>query len=148
MTANPALNGAWLRLLGLIALFALGACIPQDPDGTTEAVEGRTLRVGALVEPLDAVDANAVARIAAGFGAAPEILRDDPHALVAMVEDGRIHLLVGDLPDTTPFKRRIALSAPLGEVDVAGKREKRVVGLRKGENRFLVRINKALEELR
>lgn len=134
--------------LAVLAFSLLSACkVPDDPEGTTEKVMDNVLKVGALIEPLDRVDGGAVARIANAFQAETRIVTGDPHTLFAQLEDGEIHLVVGRIPANTPFTSAIALSDPLGSIMLGDHTEDRVLAVRKGENRFLISVNRAIEGL-
>ena len=134
------------RRFALRVMVVLAACrVPADPEGTTERVSGQTLRVGVLQDPLEPADAAAVTRVAAALDAETTLVTHDPHTLVAMLEEGRIELLAGRLPGDTPFSSQIAVSAPFATLTLGKERKDRVLGLRKGENRFLTRVNQALK---
>lgn len=51
-------------------------------------VTGNMLRVGTLVDPLDEIDSDAVARIAQTLQAELDTVQGDPHKLFAMLEEG------------------------------------------------------------
>lgn len=131
--------------MALLAMSMLAACkVPDDPEGTTKEVTDGVLRVGILTQQLDPVDAAAVALVAHALPAEPELVTGDPHTLFAQLEDGKIHLVAGGIPASTPFAADVALTAPVGSVTVRGETEDRVLALRKGENRFLVAVNRAV----
>jgi hypothetical protein len=133
------------RLAAASTLFLLLACnLPDDPDGTTETVTGGVLRIGALTDPLDPVDAEAVARVAKALQAEPEFMTADPHTLFVQLEDGTLHVVAGRIPVTTPFSGDVALSDPMGRVMLGDDTEDRVLAIRKGENRFLIAVNRAI----
>lgn len=134
--------------MAMLICAALAACkIPADPEGTTDAVTGDILRVGALIEPLDQLDAYAVARVADAVQAETELVTGDPHSLFAQLEDGEIHLVAGRIPASTPFADNVALTDPMGQVVLGGKTKERVLAVRKGENRFLITVNRAIRGL-
>lgn len=128
-----------------VAGLALGGCsLPKDPEGTSAAVEGAVLRVGLLQPELDDADRRAVEAVAQAFDAAPRLVRGAAHDLVARLESGDIHILLGGLPKNSPFSEKASFSRPFGEVMVGGERRERVLAVRKGENGFLTRIERAL----
>ncbi|WP_133176234.1 enoyl-CoA hydratase [Pelagivirga sediminicola] len=147
--ASVSMSSQFLRVLMAVLTFSLlSACkVPDDPEGTTEKVMDNVLRVGALIEPLDQADAAAVTRVANVFRATPEFVTGDPHTLFAQLEDGEIHLVVGRIPANTPFTSDIALSDPLGSIMLGDHTDDRVLAVRKGENRFLISVNRAIEGL-
>ena len=130
----------------LAAGLVLGACdLPRDPEGTTSAVEGGTLRVGVISsDGLPPEDRTAIERVAGALDAAVETERGGAHALVRRLAAGEVHLVAGDVPAGTPFLAHAAATAPFGTVMVAGEARDRVLLLRKGENRFLMRVDEAL----
>lgn len=133
------------RLILVLSVTLLPACkVPVDPEGTTDEVTGAVLVVGALGSPLDPVDADAIASIAASMHAEPKITIGDPHTLFAQLQDGQVHIVAGAIPANTPFADDVALSDPMGDVTLPDGSEDRVLAIRKGENRFLVTVNRAL----
>lgn len=130
-----------------LALLALGGCsLPKDPEGTSAKVQGKVLRVGLLQPEPDEADREAIKTIARAFDAEPQLVGGAAHDLVARLESGAIHVLVGGIPKDSPFSKKVGLSRPFGKVDVGGKTKKRVLAVRKGENGFLVRIERVLPE--
>lgn len=130
----------------LACLMAIQGCdLPRDPSGTSEAVRGTVLVVGTdgPVPLKDSSENAALNRLAAALGADIEFRQAGIHALAADLENGVIHVLAGELPKSTPFKKRFGLSSPVSEVVLDGKREKTVFAIRKGENGFLLQVNKA-----
>ncbi|MCB1313078.1 MAG: enoyl-CoA hydratase [Sedimentitalea sp.] len=136
---------ATAALLSVTMGLGLASCrIPADPDGTTEKVSGGSLAVGALMRPLDGADAEAVRRIAAALNAELRLVEGDPHSLFAMLERGEIDLVAGRLPADTPFAAEVGLSKAIGKLEGHEKKKDRVLALRRGENRFLGRVNAAV----
>lgn len=132
-------------LVAMLVMSLLIACkVPDDPEGTTEEVTGNILRVGTLIEPLGRADADAVARVANAVQAETELVTGDPHTLFAQLEDGKIHLIAGRIPASTPFAADVALTDPLGGIMLGNDTEDRVLAIRKGENRFLITVNRAI----
>lgn len=145
----PILSLAFSRIM-LVAMMVpmLSACkVPDDPEGTTRNVKEGTLKVGALVAPLDDVDTAAIARIADALQVESDIRTGDPHNLFALLEAGELHVVAGRIPSNTPFASQVGLTNPLGRIAVGSDTEDRVLAIRKGENLFLVTINRAIREL-
>lgn len=131
----------------LVALgFSAGCDLPRDPEGTSSATEDGTLRVGRLTAELSGEDQAAIDAIASSFNASVEAVPGPVHDLVARLEQGEIQILVGDLPAATPLSKKIGLSRAYGTVTIGGESHDRVLAIRKGENGFLTRIEKALPE--
>lgn len=133
----------------LVLSTAIAGCnLPKDPEGTSQAVEGGVLRVGALTPELGEEDRAAIEAAASAFDAEAEIVEGAAHDLVARLEKGELQIVIGDLPVNTPFSSKVGLSRAFGTVTVGGKNEDRVLAVMKGENGFLTRIEKALPEKR
>lgn len=147
---SPKVNTCWnVRVLvAALTLSLLSACkVPEDPEGTTEAVTGQHLRIGALTQALDPVEAQALSRLAQVLGAEQDVVTGDPHTLFSQLETGELHVIAGRIPANTPFAADVALTDPLGRVKIGADREDRVLAIRKGENRFLVTVNRAIREV-
>lgn len=135
------------KILMFFLLLSLMACkIPADPEKTTQKVQDATLKVGALTELQDP-DRRAVERIAQAFNADLQLLHDNPHHLFALLEDGDVQIVAGEIPEDTPFKASVALSDPVGSLTLKGETKKQVLAIRRGENAFLIRVNRALQEV-
>jgi hypothetical protein len=136
-------------LAGVSAAGILAGCdeLPRDPEDTTDEVSGSLLRVGwiAGAEPT-AAERAAVAALAARLGAVVETRQDTVHQLVPRLEEGALHLVMGALPEQTPFAARIGLSAPVGTVMLGGETQPTVIAIRSGENRFLLLVNEAIRK--
>jgi hypothetical protein len=136
-------------LLAVIAGAAatLAGCdeLPRDPEDTTEQVSGSVLRVGwiAGAEPTE-LERAAVDALAVRLAAAVETSQDTVHQLVPRLEEGSLHLVLGSLPEQTPFAARVGLSKPVGTVLLGGETQPTVVAIRSGENRFLLLVNDAI----
>ncbi|WP_281984900.1 enoyl-CoA hydratase [Thalassorhabdomicrobium marinisediminis] len=127
-------------------LVLLAACyVPADPEGTTEDVTGSTLRVGLLTPELTEREDKALTRLAEALKAGIELRTGDPHQLFDQLTHGALHILAGQIPADTPFADHAALSDPLGVVMTPDGAEDWVLLLRRGENRFLVTVNRAIK---
>ncbi|MBU2999733.1 enoyl-CoA hydratase [Roseovarius nubinhibens] len=141
----------WLWLIAALAMLA-GCYFPDDPKNTLATIERQgAVKVGVLAEPLPEADTKAIARFAESLGVRTDYVRGPSHALLAGLEEGNIHLLAGDIPEDTPMESHAALSNPYPpRVMLPGRSEsraeKRVLLLRKGENRLLLRLNRSLRE--
>ncbi len=149
--SNPSLRRrSRLPILGLAlaagAIGLSGCDLPKDPESTLRSVTGKTLKVGLLVDPahLHDEDGQAIARLGQALSADISLQRAAPDILVTKLETGDIHLLVGDLPKDTVLAKRLGLSNKIGTVAVDGEGHDRVVGVRRGENAFLLFVNRTL----
>lgn len=134
-------------LAGAVVLLLSGCWMPRDPEGTTERVRGGTLHLGVLGTVLSDAEERAVAAVADALDA--EVSRDtaDPHRLFAMLGAGEIDIVVGGVPEDTPFASRVGLTRSIGKVRVGDRLEDRVLAIRQGENRFLMTVNRTLAGL-
>lgn len=137
----------WLWIIAAVAMVT-GCYFPDDPKHTLATIERQgAVKVGILAEPLPEADAKVIARFAESLGVGTDYVRGPTHALLAGLEEGSLHLLAGDIPEDTPMASHAALSNPYPpRVKLPGRSEKRVLLLRKGENRLLLRLNRSLRE--
>ena len=136
------------HLIAAALLVVLAACqLPKDPENTTDTVQGAVLKVGALQDPLPDQDLKAVTLIAAALDAQIEWHRENPHQMLDALEGGDLHLLAGGIPKDSPLTEHTGMTNPIGYVTVGADRPERVLLLRRGENRFLMRSNMALRPL-
>jgi hypothetical protein len=134
-------------LVAFLAGSALAGCnLPRDPEETLEAVQGQELRVGVLKFGENAEkDRPIVERLAASLGSKLVYVEGDAHALFEDLKRGRLHLVVGGVPEATPFENELGLSKPVGPLHGAHEKQDRVIAVRPGENAFLLRVNQAIE---
>jgi polar amino acid transport system substrate-binding protein len=133
----------------LVGSGLAGCDLPRDPEGTMQAVRGRELRVGVLNFGVNAEnDRPIVERLAASIGSKAIYVDGDAHALFEDLKRGRIHLVIGGVPKSTPFAKELGLSKPVGPLHGAHEEDHRVLAVRPGENAFLLRVNQAIEEVR
>jgi hypothetical protein len=134
-------------LMAFLVGFILAGCdLPRDPEKTLETVQGRKLKVGVLKFGGNAEkDRPIVERLAASLDAKPTYVEGDAHALFEDLKRGDLHLVIGGVPESTPFGKELGLSKPVGPLHGAREEEKRVLAVRPGENAFLLRVNQAIE---
>ncbi len=134
-------------LVALLAGPPLAGCdLPRDPEKTVEAVQGQELRVGVLKYGENAEkDRPIVERLAASLGSKLVYVEGDAHILFEDLKRGRLHLVIGGVPEATPFEKELGLSKPIGPLHGAHEKQDRVMAVRLGENAFLLRVNRAIE---
>jgi|SRR5918993_1926167 hypothetical protein len=134
-------------LKAFLVVFGLAACdLPRDPEKTLEAVRGQELRVGVLKFGQNAEkDRPVVERLAASLEAKLVYVEGDAHALFEDLKRGHLHLVIGGVPESTPFGKELGLSKPVGPLHGAHEEEDRVLAVRPGENAFLLRVNEVIE---
>jgi polar amino acid transport system substrate-binding protein len=134
-------------LIAFFVVFSLAACdLPRDPGETLESVQGQELRVGVLKFGQNAEkDRPIVERLAAKLEAKLVYVEGDAHALFEDLKRGHLHLVIGGVPQSTPFAKELGLSKPVGPLHGAHEEEDRVIAVRPGENGFLLRVNEVIE---
>lgn len=145
-------------IAGFLTALALAACAPHypaDPHRTLTTVTGGTLEVGVSHnEPFTSVEgpvpAGSEAELARAFA---ETLDAEiawtvggEEELVGRLEHGQLDLLIGGLTQKTPWKNRVGLTRPYTRVvNEFGQTEKHVMAVRKGENAFLLELDRFLQ---
>jgi ABC-type amino acid transport substrate-binding protein len=142
-------------LAGALALTACGTSFPADPDGTLDRVTGGTLRVGASDngewvsltangEP-QGREPDLVRAFAAKLGAEIEWSEGTEHVLAEGLKHGELDLVIGGLNDKTPWEKDAGLTRVYAEsVDSRGQGRKHVMLVPKGENSFLLELDRFL----
>jgi hypothetical protein len=130
----------------LMGSILAGCDLPRDPEETLETVQGQDLRVGVLKFGENAdKDRPIVERLARSLGARLVYVEGDAHALFEDLKRGHLHLVIGGVPESTPFAKELGLSKPVGPLHGAREDEDRVIAVRPGENAFLLRVNEVIE---
>lgn len=130
----------------LMGSVLAGCDLPRDPEETLETVQGQELRVGVLKFGENAdKDRPIVERLAASLGSKLVYVDGDAHVLFEDLKRGHLHLVIGGVPESTPFAKELGLSKPVGPLHGAHEEEDRVIAIRPGENGFLLRVNQAIE---
>ena len=138
-----------------LALTACGNSFPADPEGTLDRVTGGTLWVGASAngewvilpdggEPQGS-EPHLVRAFAASLGAEIEWSDGTEHVLAEALKHGELDLVVGGLNDKTPWEKDAGLTRAYAEsTDSRGKIHKHVMLVPKGENAFLLELDRFL----
>lgn len=151
--------GATVLVL-LCMLFLVPACTPSmpvDPEGTLDRIAGGTLRVGASdngewvsVEPTrepEGSEPELLRAFAAKLGASIEWSTGSEQVLAEDLKHGELDVVIGGLDDKTPWEKHAGLTMPYTESkDQRGETHKHVMLVRKGENAFLLELDKYLAE--
>lgn len=146
-------------VLALVAALGLSSCasIPADSDGLLDRVRGGTLVVGVSehVPWTEVTDDGTVTGIEAslieGFA---ESLDSDiewavaPESVLADgIGKGEIDVIIGGLTTSSPWSSHVALTRPYTEVvSDEGQKQQMVMGTQRGENAFLVALERYLAE--
>jgi hypothetical protein len=130
----------------LIGAILAGCDLPRDPEETLETVQGQELRVGVLKFGENAEKDRAIVELlATSLEAKLVYVEGDAHALFEDLKRGHLHLVIGGVPESTPFEKELGLSKPVGPLHGAHEEEDRVMAVRPGENAFLLRVNEVIE---
>jgi len=108
------------RLLPVaVALVAAGCSeIPKDPDETLERIRRQQeFRVGIIAPGADGGETARqrllLARVARSTGARPRIVTGASEKLLEAIEMGELDLVVGELAQNSPWRKRVTLLPPL-----------------------------------
>lgn len=142
-------------LAGLLALVLTGCgiSIPADPEGTLDRITGHELRVGVSHNPpwTDLTDGEAPT------GVEPDLVQEFAAArdaevvwetggeehLMALLDTGRLDMVIGGLTSSSPWTSHAAITTPYGEsTGPDGSTEKHVLAVRTGENAFMVALER------
>jgi hypothetical protein len=138
-----------LLITSLIGLTLTGCDLPRDPHETLKTLSGQELRVGVLKFHGNAEqDRPIVERLATRLGSKLVYIEGDAHALFEDLKRGHLHLVIGGVPESTPFGKELGLSKPVGPLHGAHEEEERVLAVRPGENAFLLKVNETIEASR
>jgi len=137
-------------VLALLFPALVGCDLPRDPESTLVKVRGGTLTVGigGPGGPTDPGERAALERLASDVGAEITYHSAELHKLAAELQDGRIDIIAGHLPQKTPFSKELGLSAPVSTTRLGNETVKTVFAVRKGENGFLQAVETAIGESR
>ena len=134
------------------ALLLSGGCnLPQDPEGTLERVRSGSLRVGISENPpwtewtagsAAGIEPELLVRFADELHARIEWVPDTEGDLLAALERGELDVVVCGLQDDTPWRDRLGLTQPYLAIGGA----KHVMAVAPGENRFLLELDRFLQE--
>ncbi|GAA3702335.1 transporter substrate-binding domain-containing protein [Zhihengliuella alba] len=161
-TAAAAVAAALVMVLSACSLH-----VPTDPDGTLDAVQGGTLRVGATphagfvdvagqVGPDGAVsddqvsgsEVDLVRGFARELGAEVEFVVSSEGELVRRIEEGSLDLAVGGITSKSPWSSKVGVTRPYTEVVLSdGKKHKLVMLAPMGENAFISELERHLDRV-
>lgn len=139
-------------LVLLVAMTAACAPYPREPHQTLQTIEETgVLWVGVSEHPpwtesvqneVLGVEPNLVRALARELDVEVRWMVMSETELVHALEQGEVHLGVAGLTKKTPWSKHVGLSKPYVEYEG----HKHVVAVRKGENRWLLRVERFLED--
>jgi polar amino acid transport system substrate-binding protein len=139
------------RCLLFLLLAGLTACdsYPRDPDKTLIKIRHGKLRVGYSENPPwviktagepKGIEPALVVAFAKTQQARIEWVADSEHDLIEQLKNGELHLVVGGLVHDSPWSQQVSFTRPY----LKQGRERRVMGVMKGENAFILELEKFL----
>jgi DNA-binding transcriptional LysR family regulator len=148
------LRAGMLTAAGCSAAIAAGAMIgcddmPRDPNGTLGRVQGGTLIVGTTDRATLGDAENAlIEALLADLDAEPRWFEAPLGDVMRALEDGDVDLAIGGLAQSDPWSSRVAFSKPYREEPGAdGSTLKRVAAVQRGENAFVLRVDRVIARL-
>lgn len=135
------------------ALAASACDLPRDAAGTHDRISGGTLRAGVSEQrpwvDLDGsepsgVEPELLRELAREMGAEIEWVEGTEAALVEKLEHGDLDVVVAGIEKTSPWTKRAEPTKPYVHWNGA----QRVMLVRKGENRWLLRLDRFLQSRR
>jgi len=138
-----------MKIMGLILCLFVAGCdnFPRDPEGTSDRIaESGEIRVG--MAPLrDARDRAGARRLLEHMshesGARLAIRADAAERMLHDLEEGRLDLVIAPFHAKTPWASMVALSPPIVIHGRTSKGTQLRAAMRSGENRWIMRIEKA-----
>ena len=145
----------WVLLVAAAAVCALGAgcdevAYPQDPGHTYEDVVARgVVHAGIAEDPpwtrieggrAVGVEPALVEGLAADLGVRVEWQQMTQHELIEALDTGQIDIAAGGFVQTSPWRKHAGFTRPYVRWD----RQKHVLAVPRGENRWLMQIERYL----
>ncbi len=124
---------------------------PRDPEETTTRVENsRTVHIGVADRPpwthtedaVGGIEVDLMREFATQAGLDVEWSTMSETELAAALESGEVHIGIAGYVKSSPWGKHVGFSRPFAEVD--GK--KHVIAVRRGENRWLMKIEDFLAD--
>ncbi|MBA2654997.1 MAG: transporter substrate-binding domain-containing protein [Gammaproteobacteria bacterium] len=146
--------GIILNFLLIVGVSLLPACkIPRDPNNTLNHVSNSTLKVGFCVNPPWVVDTHPPSGIEAEI---IQVFAKQIHAdiqwvagaeenLFDGVQKNTVNIIICGIKDDSPWKASVSFTRPYLQKETSHSSEKfspRVFAIMKGENAFLVALDK------
>lgn len=141
------------KLFILICAILFTACgdFPKDSNGTLERIINDTIYAGYSDNIYVHTDTQMINSFAKECGAVVKWTRGDQYYLTTLIEHKQLDLATGGFTRKSPFEKYVAYSRPYVARKVAlsartQHTEKYVVAVKKGENAFLIRLEKFINE--
>jgi ABC-type amino acid transport substrate-binding protein len=137
----------------LTFLFLTAGCqnFPSDPEGTLQQATNGTLLVGYSENPPwvikgtagpEGIEPDLVKAFARTINAEVQWRNDSEQNLLDELEKNNLHLVIAGITDDTPWAKKVSFTRPYFKT---GKKH-HVLGIIKGENAFVVAVEKFLHQ--
>jgi polar amino acid transport system substrate-binding protein len=135
-----------IAVMAMAAVGLAGCGSPRDPGGSTQRIEGGTLRVGVSENPpwvtrsgdgFAGLEPDLVRALAAQMHATPVWTEGPESRLAPALERGKLDLLIGGFTPKSPWAQTVAVTRDYTKV--AGV--KHVLLAPPGENRWLLTVD-------
>ena len=141
------------KLFILICAILFTACrdFPKDTHGTLKRIVNDTIYAGYSDNKYVHTDTLMINNFAKECRAEVKWTRGDQYFLARLIEHKQLDLAIGGFTKRSPFEKYVAYSRPYVARKVAlsartQHTEKYVVAVKKGENAFLIRLEKFMNE--
>lgn len=139
--------GSGYAIGAVVSCLALGACdIPLDPSQTSERIRTKqVIRVGWVDNtPAGPVAQAALVKLSEESGARIEQRPGDSETLLGELEKGKLDLVYGRYPATSPWTKRVYFGRPHGWLAKPPKDDPVPrFAMPNGENRWIMAVEKA-----
>lgn len=137
-----------LQGLFVVILLSLAGCdaFPEDPNGTMRRVQTAGVLTAGVVadEPVEVQEISSAQKVARAAGVHLKIIKGSSTILLRRLEKGRLDLVVGEFASESPWKGRVALTAPVVVNSAPADEPVLRAALQSGENRWLMFVSKTL----
>lgn len=160
--STASLSGVRLSCAALacaVILTGCGTTLPADPDGTLDSIRASgELTVGVSPHPPfttlpqtpDGPPGGTEIELMTGFAeslsAEPVWVLGGEESLMAQLEEGELHVVVGGLTAQSPWQGDVALTRPYLVTEDDGDRVEHVLATVPGENALLSALERYLDE--
>lgn len=140
-----------------ILLFIAAGCdeYPQDPHRTFSTIQQKDLLVVGVMHnppwvdvrtfPPAGTEVELARQFADSLGVAPQWEIVDMEKGITLLEEGKLDMLIGGILESTPYKNAGFTRPYRITASDAGEERKHIMAVRRGENRFLVTLERFLK---
>lgn len=140
-----------------ILLFIVTGCgeYPKDPHHTLSTIQQKNLLIIGIVHhppwtdirtfPPAGTEVELAQQFADTLGVAPQWEIVDMENGITLLEEGKLNLLIGGILESTPYKNAGFTRLYRITTSNTGEKHKHIMAVRRGENRFLVTLERFLK---